>query len=226
MKVRLKFSKTGALKFIGHLDLMRTFQKIFRQAELPLAYSEGFNPHQIFSIAAPLSVGVTSDGEYLDMKLVQNMDTQIIVDHINSCCPNGLKIEAAVIIDDREPSAMASVSAAKYSVIQEECVLTKENIAEFALQDNIIIKKKNKKGVIKDFNIKPGIYSLVVEENKIIMTLATGSTFNVKPDAIFSALCDFIGVSYNPFNYKVHREDLYHSDADFIPLLVPIEPVF
>ncbi|PKM95979.1 MAG: Fe-S oxidoreductase [Firmicutes bacterium HGW-Firmicutes-1] len=226
MKVRLKFSKTGTLKFIGHLDLMRTFQKIFRQAELPIAYSEGFNPHQIFSIAAPLAVGVTSSGEYLDMKLVQNMDTQMIIDHVNACCPNGLKIEAAIVIDDHEPSAMASVSAAKYSVLQEECVLTEENIANFALQDSIVIKKKNKKGKINDFDIKPGIYNIVINDNKIIMTLATGSTLNVKPDAVFSSLSEFIGASYDPFNYKVHREELYHSDSAFIPLSVPVEPVF
>ena len=65
MKVRIRFAKYGALKFIGHLDVMRYFQKAIRRADLPIAYSEGFSPHQIMSFAAPLSVGHTSEGEYL-----------------------------------------------------------------------------------------------------------------------------------------------------------------
>ena len=63
MKVRIKFAKEGMMKFIGHLDIMRYFQKAIRRAELPIAYSEGFSPHMILSFAAPLGVGITSLGE-------------------------------------------------------------------------------------------------------------------------------------------------------------------
>ena len=69
MKVRIKFEKRGNLRFIGHLDLMRYFQKANRRAGLPIAYSEGFSPHQIMSFAAPLSMGVESTAEYADFKL-------------------------------------------------------------------------------------------------------------------------------------------------------------
>ena len=69
MKTRIKFTKSGPLKFIGHLDVMRYFQKAFRRAELDVEYSQGFNPHQLMSFAAPLGVGLTSDGEYLDLQL-------------------------------------------------------------------------------------------------------------------------------------------------------------
>ena len=69
MKVRIKFEKRGNLRFIGHLDLMRYFQKANRRADLPIAYSEGFSPHQIMSFAAPLSMGVESTAEYADFKL-------------------------------------------------------------------------------------------------------------------------------------------------------------
>ena len=78
MKVRIKFEKRGNLRFIGHLDLMRYFQKANRRAGLPIAYSEGFSPHQIMSFAAPLSMGVESTAEYADFKLTDNarQDTQ------------------------------------------------------------------------------------------------------------------------------------------------------
>ena len=67
MKVRIKFSKTGALKYIGHLDVMRYFQKLMRRADIPIAYSEGFSPHQIMSFAMPLGIGDESIAEYVDI---------------------------------------------------------------------------------------------------------------------------------------------------------------
>ena len=69
MKVRIKFAKSGAMRFIGHLDVMRFFQKAIRRAGIDVAYSEGFSPHQIMSFAAPLGVGLTSNGEYLDIEV-------------------------------------------------------------------------------------------------------------------------------------------------------------
>ena len=67
MKIRVKFTKEGDLKFIGHLDVMRFFQKVLRRAEVVICYSAGFSPHQIMSFSAPLSLGLTSEGEYMDM---------------------------------------------------------------------------------------------------------------------------------------------------------------
>ena len=64
MRIRIKFRKYGVMRFIGHLDIMRYFQKAMRRANIDIAYSEGFSPHQIMSFAAPLGVGITSDGEY------------------------------------------------------------------------------------------------------------------------------------------------------------------
>ena len=70
MKIRIKFSKQGAMKFIGHLDTMRYFQKAMRRADVDIRYSEGFSPHQIMSFAAPLGVGLTGSGEYLDIEVL------------------------------------------------------------------------------------------------------------------------------------------------------------
>ena len=66
MKVRMRFSKSGTMKFIGHLDVMRYFQKAFRRAGLDMLYSQGYSPHPLLSFAQPLGIGLTSDGEYLD----------------------------------------------------------------------------------------------------------------------------------------------------------------
>ena len=83
MKIRIKFAKTGCMKFIGHLDIMRFFQKAIRRSGLPIAFSEGFSPHMIMSFAAPLGVGVTSSGEYFDMELTEEISSAEITDRLN-----------------------------------------------------------------------------------------------------------------------------------------------
>ena len=75
MKVRIRFAKTGALVYIGHLDVMRYFQKLFRRADIPVRYSEGFSPHQILSFSDPLPLGMESEGEYADVELTESIPT-------------------------------------------------------------------------------------------------------------------------------------------------------
>ena len=71
MKARIKFRKNGVMKFIGHLDIMRYFQKAIRRAQIPIAFTGGYSPHMIMSFANPLGVGLTSDGEYFDIELTE-----------------------------------------------------------------------------------------------------------------------------------------------------------
>ena len=104
MKVRIKFSKEGPVKFVGHLDTMRYFQKAIRRANLPVAFSGGYSPHMIMSFAQPLGVGVTSDGEYFDIEITEPIsygksgrvlrsgagrDSSYFRDHKTSGCSDG-----------------------------------------------------------------------------------------------------------------------------------------
>ena len=84
MKARIKFSKCGSMRFIGHLDVMRYFQKAFRRAHIPVSYSKGYSPHQILSFTSPLGIGLTSDAEYMDMELEECPEPERMVDWINS----------------------------------------------------------------------------------------------------------------------------------------------
>ena len=84
MKIRIKFAKEGAMKFIGHLDMMRYFQKVMRRANVNIRYSEGFSPHQIMSFAAPLGVGLTSRGEYVDIEALSTDSSQEMLRRINA----------------------------------------------------------------------------------------------------------------------------------------------
>ena len=89
MKVRVKFAKEGAMKFIGHLDIMRYFQKAIKRAGIDVAYSEGFSPHMIMSFAAPLGVGVTSTAEYFDMEINMPISGKEAVKRLNEVMVEG-----------------------------------------------------------------------------------------------------------------------------------------
>jgi len=221
LKVRIKFEKLGLMQFVGHLDLMRAWQKIFRRSGIPIAYSEGFNPHQIFSIAAPLAVGTTSEGEYLDLKLkVDTYDLHELIERVNACCPVGLKITGAAEIVGKQTSAMAACKLADYRIDLSEQLYKELNLLNvfdsFYSQKSIIVKKKNKKGKINDLDIRPGIYSAILEDQSFFLTLATGSSLNIKPELFMQALfnyCDYrLETFTNNCYYSIHRFDIYMKD--------------
>ena len=91
MKARIKFRKYGSLRFIGHLDVMRFFQKVMRRADIPIAFSGGYSPHMIMSFAQPLGVGVTSDGEYFDIEITKPISSENAVAQLNAVMVEGTK---------------------------------------------------------------------------------------------------------------------------------------
>lgn len=92
MKIRIKFRKWGCMKFIGHLDMLRFFQKAMRRADVDIRYSEGFSPHQIMSFAAPLGVGITSDGEYFDIEVHSTKSSEEMIADINAVLVDGVEV--------------------------------------------------------------------------------------------------------------------------------------
>ena len=116
MRVRIKFSKHGVVKFIGHLDVMRYFQKLNRRADIDVKYSAGFSPHQIMSFAAPLGVGLESYGEYVDIEVNTTMSSKDAIDALNAASVDGITVTGYVRLDDNVANAMSCVAAADYKV--------------------------------------------------------------------------------------------------------------
>ncbi len=117
MKVRMKFAKTGPLMYVGHLDLLRYFQKVFRRAGVDIAYSQGFSPHQITSFAAPLGLGITSEGEYLDAEFNSITTSKDMLERINAAALTPyIKVTEFVVLREGAKKAMASVAGADYYV--------------------------------------------------------------------------------------------------------------
>ena len=116
MKTRIKFSKCGSMRFVGHLDVMRYFQKAMRRAEIDICYSEGFSPHQIMSFAAPLGVGITSDGEYLDIEVNSTRSSEASIKALNDTMVKGVEVTEYVKLPDNAKTAMSMVAAADYDL--------------------------------------------------------------------------------------------------------------
>ena len=143
MKIRLRFSKQGQMKFIGHLDMVRYFQKVMRRSEVDVAYSEGFSPHQKMSFAAPLSVGVLSRGEYFDLEVNSTESSKVMLERINAQNAEGVEVLSYKLLPDDAKNAMSVVAGADYKVYTD---LFDQNMLDaFMNQDQIIVLKKTKK---------------------------------------------------------------------------------
>lgn len=239
MKIRIKFEKHGSMRYIGHLDVMRYFQKAFRRCDLKVEYSQGFNPHQLMSFASPLGVGLTSSGEYLDVRLVDAPEKKELLERINSVMNDEIVVsDLSFVKEDLKPS-MSSLAAADYFIIGKAKYPYPSNIYsefdKFLTQSDIMITKKTKKGETTS-NIKPFLYETrfidpvkdVIRDNQTVFDIYTdgdivsgdpivcfylkasaGSVFNVKPEQVMECFYQFMGLEFQKIFYHYHRLDMY-----------------
>ena len=157
------------MKFIGHLDVMRYFQKVNRRAGVDIAYSEGFSPHQIMSFASPLGLGLTSDGEYVDMEVLSSESSAEMIRRFQSVMADGFEIVSYKRLPDTAKNAMSIVAAADYLLIPKEERLTgfpdwSSSLQTFLEQETIPVLKKTKKSE-KEVDIRPMIYESRLRED-------------------------------------------------------------
>lgn len=219
MKLRVKFSKKGPLKFIGHLDIMRYFQKAIRRSGIPICYTTGFSPHQIMSFAAPLGVGIESEGEYFDIEVESVTSSDEMIRVLNEQMAEGIVVEGMRILPNDAKNAMASIMAASYLVT----IKTKESRDSIdALVHNLLDKKeilyvkegKNGKGPIQR-DIRPAIFELsVYSENVLYMLVDASSAANLKPRAVVECLFDYPDRNISPDDIKVLRLDTFTRDEN------------
>lgn len=230
MKVRIKFRKFGAMVFIGHLDIMRYFQKAIRRADLDIAYSQGYNPHQIMSFAAPLGVGLTSNGEYFDIECNSVTTSEDMKQKLQAVMVEGIEIVNVKSLPETVGNAMASVAAAQYTVrLRYESLPDVDYVSQldaFYHQKQILVTKQTKKSE-KELDIKPLIYSLSVkmEEEKPVfsMLVDASSSGNIKPGLVLNAFYLYLGYTAGEMDFVVTREDTFTNlgdleHPDFAPL--------
>lgn len=250
MKVRVKFNKAGAMKFIGHLDVMRYFQKAIRRAEIDIQYSQGYNPHQQMSFASPLGVGLTSDAEYVDLVLGECGTSEEMLNRLNAVMVEGFTVTKFNQVLDENKNAMSIVAAADYLVSLRDGysfakeIDFKEAFTAFMNQEEISILKKSKKSE-RVVDIKPWIYGYSFElekfyensvadryenGNAVMMKLSNGSVNNLKPELVMEAFCNSLGEEFNPYAWQLHRLEVYENlkpvgenDPVDLSTLVPLD---
>ncbi|MDU1313362.1 MAG: TIGR03936 family radical SAM-associated protein [Clostridium septicum] len=219
MRYVIKFTKESSIKFISHLDLMRTIQKVIRRADIPMQYSKGFNPHMALSIAQPLSVGVYSEAEYMDIVLVEELDENEIIDRLNEKTAQGIKFISAhkVINVDGEkklPQSMALVDAARFTVkmLCDKSEEVSSKMESLLGEEKWITIKKSKKGE-KEVDLKTMIkgFKYWVKDNEIIinMLISSGSREHLSPDLVASYIKGKISNIIEDAFVDIKREEMY-----------------
>lgn len=212
MKLRVKFRKFGAVRFIGHLDVMRFFQKAIRRAELDIAYTGGYSPHQIMTFASPLGVGLESNGEYMDIEVNSLTSCHETKQSLNRASVHGIEITSVKILPDNAGNAMASVAAAEYHVRFRDGraprISIESKLPELLKKESIIITKETKKGT-RELDLKPGIFELTWDGEAFHMLLDASSSGNIKPIQIIEALLAESEEKLQENALLITREDIY-----------------
>lgn len=223
MKYRIKFSKTDKMRFIGHLDLLKLFQRTIKRTNLPIAYSKGFNPHQQMSFAVPLPLGMSSICEIVDIELEKYIDENLIVKSINQFSPEGFKILEVRLLDENTKNCASIIEAALYEINLIPMISNLDEVINQIMSQDILSIERTSKKITKTVDIKPDIYTI---ENisdgdncKIKILISTGSRNNLKPDLFIKYLYDYMKISYSQYEIKYTRLNLFEiSGKDFISL--------
>lgn len=226
MKIRIKFTKTGTLKFIGHLDVMRYFQKLNRRAGIDMKYSQGFNPHQIMSFAQPLGIGLTSTGEYVDIEVNSTMSSTAAISAYNAHSVENIQILSYRLLPDDVPNAMSQVAAADY-VISFRDDYTPEFDFEKEFKTFMELKtfmfERVSKKTTKEIDIIGLTYEYGFENGTLKLKLSTGSVENLKPETVLEAFYSWMKTSFDEYNFFIERTEVYGIKNDgvtdnYIPL--------
>lgn len=223
MQLCLQYSKGEEARFLSHLDLMRAMERAFRRAQLPLAFSEGFNPHPRVAYASALAVGVTSEGEYLDLQLEEDLSAKEVVERLKVVLPAGLKILAVVPVTKRKESLMALINLARYRVeipllqaVEQKEV--EEMITQILSRSTYLVLRQGKKGE-RQVDIRAGLLQLQgwLENKKLVlqMDVQTGSQGNIKPEEVVKMVKELSPLQLGE-NLRIHRVGLYIRGKDKI----------
>lgn len=203
--IRVKYQKKDEVKYVGHLDTMRTFMRCLKRTSLPLEYSKGFNPRIQISFALPLGVGVTSESEYFDLELASRINTDLFIGELNSTLPDGFRIVEAFYPEDSKNSLMSLVKEAVYEIkIYDDVDFVA--IEKLFNKDEIIVEKESKdKKSVQSQDIKKGIIDFDINKNIMKFHLYAGSSNNLNPSSIVKAICKYI----KPIeDYDICRKEL------------------
>ncbi|MEI8215618.1 MAG: TIGR03936 family radical SAM-associated protein [Eubacteriales bacterium] len=214
-KFIIKYSKTGYLKYISHLDLMRLFHRSFKRGSIKLRYSNGYNPHPKMVIAQPLSLGYESTGDYLEIETCNEMEPNSIMEILNNILPKGIEILKCKSLDGFNKTLASLVEYASYEIeLMTSKSVGNEALVNFIESEQINVEKyQHKNNSTKIIDIKPMIkefkYEIFTGLIKINVILCAGSARNLNPELFILGLLKFCGISEDDVYIKINRNDIY-----------------
>jgi len=215
---RFRYEKTPEVRYVSHLDFVRVLNRTVRRSGLPITYTEGFNPHPVMMVAMPLSVGVTSEDEYIDIDFDEKVDEDETLKRFNDAFGGGFVAVAAKCLREDDLS-LKKLDEARYRVIVEQEGTDIPDIEAFLSRERIVVSKKSK-STTKDVDIKNDIKSLEIvktEGNYIVFDIAVpaGNEYNLKPELVIHAMDKYLD-SFNVKFVMVHRTALLCRGQRFI----------
>ena len=200
------------MRFISHLDMTRFMARTIRRAELPVWYTEGFNPHLYMTFALPLSLGFESDYDVLDIRILDDdYDISLLPERLNAVCPPYIKF-----LNATEPIKKAGdVAAAKFNITFDDSGELKNALNQFFSRDSIVVLKKTKKGGEKEIEVADKIKAFYLDEldgNTLLkITLPAGSTENLNPELFLNKFFEENGKYYC---YRVNRTAIFDTNGN------------
>lgn len=207
-RLRLRFTRDATLKYIGHLDMARAWQRILRRAEVPLAYSEGFNPQPRLSFAAALPVGCTSDHEELEMLLSPPCALADVQANLNRALPPGMQVTGIAEMPLNAPALQMQLQATEYemTVTQADAIAPLADRVQAFLEATEV--QRERRG--KLYNLRPLVQAIAIEPQtdrgvKIRSRLQTSPEGTGRPDELAAAL------GLDPALARIHRTQLFFT---------------
>lgn len=206
MRIRITFSKQGALRYTGHLDLHKLWERAARRAELPLAYSQGFHPQPKMNMAAALPLGFSSRCEVMDMKLENDISLDGLCERLNETLPSGIQVLEIIQVDERAPALQTQMMSAEYEVTLTESVdgsELKRRIDSVMESESIPRERRG-----RTYDLRPLIESLEFSSaGKIRMQLSAREGATGRPEEVL----DVLGIAFE--GTRVERTRLIFSPA-------------
>lgn len=188
MRMGLEFAKTGAARYISHLDLQRAFSRAIRRSGLPVKLSEGFNPHYVVSFASALAVGMESTAECVEMALMRDVAPEEFLQRIGGALPPGLIARRAVALAEGAPKLMAAVREAEYTVTIDGDSGAVALAVTDLLAAQSVTAEKTSKGVTKTIDIRGMIKDMMWRDGALVMRLAAGQEGSLRPELVLDVL--------------------------------------
>ena len=211
MRALIRFGKQPRLRFISHLDLQRFFQRAVNRTGLPIAWSQGFNPHPVMSFGSALALGWTSEYEVIDIKLAAPMGRGRVEAAVRAALPEDLPVLEVRMIDDKHPAPMALVRMSDYRITLNGGGAVLDQVDAFLNRDSVMAVRKTKSGE-REVDIRPLCVELQKTDDGLFCRLMLTEKDTLKPDLLLRALSDMAGVE--PPEARIHRLALLGLDAD------------